>query len=311
MKRNAFTMVEIVIVIVILGIIAGIGANIIAKMYMNYMQARTINYLQTQSSITLEQIAKRLQYRIKDSTIARRVSDNDVRRLSDSQVTDDYSIIQWIGYSNEALLTQGNPGWSGFIDLDNELVTNRTPKTLSTPGSDLSYAANVMKELSYGEVDLTDSTKPAALIFRVPGGNNPNEGYGWDGSDGDIHYILKVYRNSDDVLNINSTLGPDADADNLTIYEQYYLAHSAYAIVPDTAGGDVTNFKLELHYNYEPWNGNKYDDATTKKALLATNVNLFRIRQTGNTIRLKLCLHDNNRSGFGNYIAACKEEVVL
>jgi hypothetical protein len=59
-------------VIVIFGIIATIGAEIISKMYLNYVQARVVNYLQTQSEITLEQVAKRLQYRIKDTIIAKK-----------------------------------------------------------------------------------------------------------------------------------------------------------------------------------------------------------------------------------------------
>ncbi|MDR1461051.1 MAG: prepilin-type N-terminal cleavage/methylation domain-containing protein [Campylobacteraceae bacterium] len=303
MKKNAFTMMEIVIVIVIFGIIASIGANIIAKMYMNYIQSRAINYLQTQSGITLEQIAKRLQYRIKQSTIARKMDEappNNIYYLENSNVDDTFDVIEWIGYSNEAMLTGKTPGWSGFIDLDNIGTVN---PDLTTPGSDLDKAINIMKVLSYDKVDLT--TTSAALIFKNKKDTNPAAGFGWDGNGGNAAYMLKVEKNTANTFKITGDKPSE-------IYEHYYLAHSAYAIVPVNTRSDV-DFDLELRYNYQPWSStvNTYDNADTSKALLATHVNLFRVKQTGNTIRLKLCLHDNNASGFNNYIVACKEEVVL
>ncbi|MDR0408439.1 MAG: type II secretion system GspH family protein [Campylobacteraceae bacterium] len=298
MKRDAFTMVEIVMVIVIFGIISTIGANIIAKMYANYMQSRTVNYLQSQSEIALEQIAKRLQYRIKDSTVARKTTTNTIRRLSSTEVDDTFSVIEWIGYSNEAMLTTGAPGWSGFIDLDS---ADTYSPYLVTPGSDLTSAVNIMKALSNNEVNLTDGGE-AALIFKDKKGNEPEVGYGWDGLGGTADYMLKVKRKDGTTFEITGS-SPGY------IHEHYYLAHSAYALVPIKKSSDV-DFDLELRYNYQPWLGENYED-NAKRALLATNVSLFRAKQVGNTIRLKLCLHDNKLSGFENYVAACKEEVVL
>ncbi|MDR0580441.1 MAG: type II secretion system GspH family protein [Campylobacteraceae bacterium] len=300
MKKNAFTMIEVIMVIVIFGIISTIGANIISKMYMNYMQSRTINYLQTQSAITLEQISKRLQYRIKDSIVARNRGTNDILYLGNSGVDESYDVIEWIGYSNEAMLTGRTPGWSGFIDID-DANTNRP--YLATPGSNLKKAEIIMNALSNGKVNLS-AGKEAALIFKGARSNNQSRDYGWDGNGGNVNYMLKVVRENDQTFKIASTL----PVDEITIYEQYYLAHSAYAIVPE---GDATNFNLNLHYNYKPWLGEEYNDGNTNKVLLATHVNLFRIRQVGNTIRLKLCLHDDRSSGFDNRIVACKEEVVL
>lgn len=308
MGKRAFTMVELVLVIVIFGIIGAIGADIIATMYKNYIQARTINYLQTQSDITLQQIAKRLQYRIKDTAIAYDTDTGAVDRtlqLADSRVEDRHDVIQWIGYSNEALLNAGgNPGWSGFIDL-NSTNTNRILETLSTPGSNLAFAGNIISALTNDAVNL-NAGKEAVLIFK--GAPNPGAGaiagYNWENALGnaDPNYVVLVSRNSDNVFKITAVGGNVTD----TIYEQYYLAHTAYAIVTD---GAETNFKLNLYYNFQPWNGQVYTDGNV--SLLADNVNLFRVRQTGSTIRLKLCLHDDNRSGAGDYIVTCKEEVVL
>ncbi|MDR2080934.1 MAG: prepilin-type N-terminal cleavage/methylation domain-containing protein [Campylobacteraceae bacterium] len=312
MKKRAFTMVELILVIVIFGIIGAIGADIIATMYKNYIQARTINYLQSQSDITLQQIAKRLQYRIKDTAIAYQsgaaVDTNNPLQLSDSRVGDTYDVIEWIGYSNEALLNAGgNPGWSGFVDLDSG-DTSSTGQSLSTPGSNLTFAKDIISTLTNGDIDLT-TNKEAALIFRdAPAlGLNIVEAYNWEkgGGRADPNYIIPVTNDGDNIFDITLV----GIGSNITeaIYEQYYLAHTAYAIVTD---GIDKDFKLNLHYNFQPWAGERYK-TSGNVSLLADNVNLFRVRQTGSTIRLKLCLHDGNKSGAGDFIVTCKEEVVL
>ncbi|MDR1007742.1 MAG: prepilin-type N-terminal cleavage/methylation domain-containing protein [Campylobacteraceae bacterium] len=306
MKKRAFTMVELILVIVIFGIIASIGASMIATMYQNYIYARTVNYLQAQSDITLQQIAKRLQYRIKDTTVALRTDNGDILQLADANVNEDYDVIQWIGYSNEAMLNAGgNPGWSGFIDLDSA-GTSSIGSTLSTPGSDLDFADRIISALTNNDVNMGNGR--VALIFKgIPETIvlNKVEGYNWDSTGIKSDYTVLVSSNGADMFNMVDVNLPSS------IYEQYYLAHTAYAIVPSNlrSGSDI-DLDLELRYNFQPWRiGSTY--VTASSALLATNVNLFRVRQTGSTIRLKLCLHDNMRSGTGDYIVTCKEEVVL
>jgi Tfp pilus assembly protein PilE len=297
-------MVELILVIIIFGIIATIGASMIATMYQNYIRARIINYLQAQSDITLQQIAKRLQYRIKETAVAKISSSPDILPLYNSGVTDKYDVIQWIGYSNEAMLTPivTVPGWSGFIDLNDEINTNSTNKRLSTPGSDLAFANTIISALTNNAV--TMSSGGVALMFKgLPvSAVDPVTGYGWNATVADDDYVVRVTASTNNVFNI---VGDAPD----TIYEQYYLAHTAYAIAPE--GTNPTDFNLTLRYNFQPWLGQRYNDTNTKSALLATNVNLFRIRQVGSTIRLKLCLHDGNNSGIGDYVVTCKEEVVL
>ena len=307
MKKRAFTMIEIIMVLVLFGIIAGIGAEIISKMYKNYIQSRTINYLQSQSNIAVEQIAKRLQYRIKDTTIARiSGAGGDIKTLNDPAVNTNYNVIEWIGYSNEAML--GNtPGWSGFIDLESA-TTSKTPGTLDTPGSNLNDVTTITTALNN---DTAVGT--FALIFkqRPAGFYDPNaqNGYGWRNAGAtDIDYLVPVKIGGATQFNIAIT-GRPAD-----VYEQYYLAHTAYAIhrVANTDDGSNANdnFALALSYNYRPWIADEtYDAAST--AIIAEHVNLFRIKQVGSTIRIKLCLHDNGKSGAAQNLVACKEEVIF
>jgi prepilin-type N-terminal cleavage/methylation domain-containing protein len=297
--RRAFTMLELVMVIVIMGIIASIGADIIASMYSNYLRSRTINRLEAQTEITLEQIAKRLQYRIKESVIARKTGSNPLA-VSDTSVDSTYNILEWIGASNESFLGTPRPGWSGFIDLDSN-ETNKTTSTLKTSESNLTDAANTISALTEGVIDLTGG-KEAALIFKGIAYNMTDFGWG-NPNNIDGSATLKVgVGASIDILTINDTIPTE-------ITEQYALSHTAYAIVPVyEAVPDPTDFNLTLRYNYQPWHNEEYIDGNS--SILAEHVSLFRFKQDESILRLKLCLHDNNETGVGEMIVICKEKVV-
>ena len=296
MKR-AFTMLELVMVIVVLGIIASIGSEIIVSMYSSYLRSRTINSLELQTEVTLEQIAKRLQYRVKESVIARSGEFGTPSILSSSDINETHNILEWIGYSNESFLGTPRPGWSGFIDLDHN-DTNRTNRTLATSESNLTLAADVMSALTNDDINLS-AAKAAGLIFK--GADYNTTSFGWGAATNtNGEAVILVSRQNDTTFHLE-------DAAPNEIYEQYYLSHSAYAIVPV---GDLTNgdFNVTLRYNYQPWYDEESADGTA--SVLAEHASLFRFKQDDNVIRLKLCLHDANLTGVGDRIVICKEKVV-
>jgi hypothetical protein len=292
-------------VIIVLGIVASIGAEIIVKLYDNYMRTRTINALETKTEVALEQIAKRFQYRIKDSTIARRFNDatglaNNILPISSPNLDNTYKIIEWIGYSNESFLGTPRPGWSGFIDMD-DINTSSALGTLKTPDSNLTSAQNIMNVLTRSDVNLT-ANHEAALIFKRPW---DIKDFGWEDNNAnhDDNATLKVIRNTDDIFQIS------ADATPPEIYEQYYLGASAYALVPDNGvAANTRDFNLTLYYNYAPWLGQNYTNGNS--SVLVEHVNLFHFRQDQTLLRFKLCIHDANQTGFGERIVVCKEKVV-
>ena len=290
-------MIELVMVIVVLGIIASIGSDIILNLYNNYIRSRAIYQLEAQTELTLEQIAKRLQYRVKASTIARRAggAGNPIPLAS---ATPAESILEWIGYSNESFIGTPNPGWSGFIDLDHP-QTNRANRTLQTHDSNLAQASAIMNALTGGRVALGAGSE-AALIFHAPY-NMGDFGWGAGNVNADGIATLQVIRGANDLFRVSNDANIPGE-----IAEHYYLAHSAYAIVPVANGAN--NFDLNFHYNYQPWFGNNFTNGAV--ATLAQNVSLFQFKQDDEVIRLKLCLHENNTTGTGDRIAICKEKVV-
>jgi len=305
-KRAAFTLIELVMVIVILGIISMIGTDIIAKMYQGYMHSKIVNDLQQKTELALEMITKRLQYRIKDAVISKDSTDTTKFKLVATDDNHGYDILEWIGYDNEGFLGDYNgstfiPGWSGFIDLYDSANTDEN-KT-STKGSHLSYAKNCVKALSYNSVDLNDSAvnKPSfAMIFKENFFGATPITFGFDPNSNDHNDTYRVYMSGDNELKFKDLL-----ADKY-ISEQYYLSWTAYALVPHGAEDD---FNLTLHYNYRPWDGDNFDDTSTKTSLVAEHVSTFRFTQKGTSLRIKLCIQDGNQTG--TPIGFCKEKAVF
>ncbi len=290
-------MVEMIFVIVILGIVAAIGSKIIAKIYESYIYSRGINTLQSKTELALTQIAKYLSFRIKGSVIARKLPPNDTNITSLSMADGSYKILEWIGYDNEGF--EGNsstPGWSGFVDLASP-YTNKTQ--IYSPGSDLTYAKDTINALSFGDVNLSDSNSSAAIIFSGLPNQFDIKEYGWNDYTGNIHHKY-VFR----VKNIGSNILNFVEQNATTIYEHYKMTWSAYAIVPQ---GNVNDRNLTFYYNYRPWIGEKYSDGNS--STLIEHVSTFRFKQTGETIRLKLCVFNPIGDDFN--MTFCKEKVVF
>jgi len=61
--KKAFTLLEMIIVMVVLGIIANFGVEILVNAYSNYIFTSVQNRLQSQSEAAVNQIANHLQER--------------------------------------------------------------------------------------------------------------------------------------------------------------------------------------------------------------------------------------------------------
>ena len=306
MKR-AFTLLELIIVIVILGIIAMMSFNAIMNIYSNYFQTRTVNELETQTEIALEQISKRLERRIKPSVIARKPSGGFLP-LNDSRVNlnSGYEILEFIPYAyeifNDVPSASNKAGrYSGYADL-----AKSSPATgLISPGSNFSTeVVETIKDLTCkddasGCVDFKDKNGGVVAIFS------------------DVYYDVQNSFGYKDNLNLDiakvGVKGIDGDTleisgfANKQISEQYHLAYTANAIVPEqsTDPKDTANgvFDLNLYYDYRPWMGQGYKNG--EKATLAKNVTRFVFIEKNGVIVLKLCMRAKNSE-----ITICKSKAV-
>lgn len=309
MKR-AFTLLELVVVIVVLGIIAMMSFNAIMNIYSNYFQTRTVNELETQTEIALEQISKRLEHRIKPSVIARK-TDGAFLALNDSGVNLDakYEILEFIPYAYEIFndVPSGNKAgrYSGYVDL-----AKSSPATgLISPGSN--FSTGVVETIK--DITCRNETRDATCVdFENKDGGvvaifsdvyyNVQDSFGYKGDITKLD-IAKV--------GVKSTDGNTLEIsgfDGKQISEQYHLAYTANAIVPEQSADpkDAANgvFDLNLYYDYRPWMGEKYKK-NGEKATLAKNVTRFVFTEKNGVIVLKLCMRAKNSE-----ITICKSKAV-
>ena len=342
MKRG-FTLIELVFVIVVLGIISMFGADLYTKIYKSYVHVRAVNQLEARTQNAMMLITNRLEDRIKSSTIGRELSSNEFVPISD--LTDPrYDILEWIGQSVETRnINQRNPGWSGFMSMSQlrdstwkadadkgdagYIADTRAAFNMVSLGSNFPQVARIVQNLRATAYNTPSNNTQVAVIFRVVTNDaSPTSvdiGYGYDRAvraNGRNRVLIAVGTPSaagsgsiqGETITINQYPFNPNNANSQEFSEQYYIAHSAYAIVPDLGGRDSIvymrdnagnvlskNFDLVLKYNYRPWStvandANSYNIASS--ALLAEDVSLFRFKDDNGAVALKLCMRDDGRN---------------
>ncbi|MDD2358478.1 MAG: prepilin-type N-terminal cleavage/methylation domain-containing protein [Thiovulaceae bacterium] len=227
MRRKAFTMIELIFVIVVIGIIAKFGVEFLIQAYNGYIFSAVQNKLQTQTETALEQIANRLQYRIKSSIIVRDDNNNNFannfRSLANANNLGHETILEWVGYDIDGLRGNWNgtmyvPTWSGFIDL----AGSTPPDTILSPMTQDTNITTMINALSGNPLI---GVAQSAIFFI--GGNSDINGFGWDGNAiTDQSKIIHPIHAAGS--NITPAVGSFSGVD---IYEYYQLAWTAYALV--------------------------------------------------------------------------------
>ena len=208
----AFTLLELIFVIVILGIVASLGSEMIAKVYSQYIVQRAQYRATLKTELAATQIANRLRYAI-PGTIIRIDSSDGLMETMDEAMTrsgDAYDIHQWVGYDGDSFEATDKPGWSGFCD-----VNSSSKSSIKTPGSKLSTTNTIKGNLG--------SANNFAIFF-------PYDTTSYFGSGTTDTIVL--------------------DNNTSHIVEHYKLARTSYVLdpFPNTEGRD----DLYLYYNFSP-----------------------------------------------------------
>ncbi len=252
-NRLAFSMLELVFVIVILGIVASIGAEVIAKVYESYIVQRAHHRASIKTQLALNQITNRLRYAIPSTVTRKLTKDGGYEFLSEDMNLDStgegYTVLQWVAYDGDSFeaitSTSRRPGWSGFCDIN---AATPPVSVLSTPGSNFTLTNTIQANLG--------GSGRFAIYFP----NDPVAHYG---------------TGSDDTITLDN---------NITrIVERYKLAWTSYALV-------VENGDLILYYDFDPTIGT---NTVGSSSLLLKNVTNFKFKGRGQTIRIKLCVEEN------------------
>jgi hypothetical protein len=289
-------MIELIFVIVVMGILAKFGVEFLARAYESFIFSSTNNHLQSKSATAVEFVANRLQYRIKDSVVVRANEAANITALSSVTPGAKYLVLEWIAADIDGFRGNSVPFWSGIIDLDVGVDTGASAY-LQSPATDTSLASGLISKLAHA----SGTTINDAALYFIGSDTNIN-GFGWDGAITDQTAVMHPI-NSD--VNTSLFVANGGTFAGTVIHEYYKLAWTANAIVikEDTVNDKHT---LWFHYDYQPWNGDRFDDATTKRSVLMEDVSTFQAMAIGSIIKIQVC----TKSDLVEEYSLCKEKTI-
>ena len=315
MKKNGFTLLEIIFVIVISAILSLGAFKAMEMLYLRSAKAKAITDMTLRSQIVLDQIGVFLYDRVPNSVIGYKPSDNSCEAIT--ELTTSKPILEWLATMDDNLT---NREYDGFVDIG--LSDNNSSGDgywLSAPNIDKTIDDNDKLNLIFAGSFDEGSTRVKAC----------KGAFGWHKNDSNLSFDIKI----DDDNNI--TLTDDNDSQPKYIYEKYYLTQTAYAVArgEDLNESDINgdtdgkcnyntsklkdfNNTLFLFYNYKPYRnketfcGDNSSGGTRKGdvSILATDVTAFEAIYVNETIRINL---DMNRSIRGSTAVHISKQKVI
>lgn len=304
---KAFTMIELIFVIVIMGIIGKFGVEFLAQSYSTFIHSKINSDLQANSATAVEFIGARLQHRIKASTIAR--EDNyDFTPLRDYANTT-ANILEWIGSDVDGFRGTSNPLWSGVIDLDLSIANANS--LLISPTTDTTQVNTLIQTLSNSGTTVND----AAIYFVDPDALVSE--WGWDGNTSkfDTQQNISIHPIKNDPGAVQNFLPVDSSSNANTFaglglfgFEFYQLAWTAYAVGITDWNATTGSGTLKLWYDYQPWKGERYD-VNTKSETIMEDVSSFRFIARESLVKIQVCV--KSRLLANEVHSICKEKTIF
>jgi len=260
LMRPAFTMIELLFVIVILGIVGGMTMEAVRGYYEGVYRSGEVTKRIADADHILEVTSKYFENALGDSIV--NIDAPDVGTAChgsvDGNSTVDYT-IGFIGVDVEAMRgTGGVSGWSEDTQAPAALITGGYSSNLINPDANYTVANSVISARSGGALGIANSVifdhesfgEPACTRFGFTTGGL-NEGY----------HTFAVFDDTTLTLNATNTASNGA---------RKYLLSSAYAFGVNNAG------EFAMWSGFRPWAGQLYTAGT--KSILGQNVAHFYIR---------------------------------
>lgn len=282
-NRHAFTMIELLFVIIILGIVGTLAIESLRQYYDGIYRAGEYSKRVAQADHILEQAAHYFENAIADSII--RLDKNNATfgsecdGVPDSDDTDDYTIA-FVSIDEEGLQgywdgTRWRPGWTGQVRNIGTL--------LNAPDSNFT-ALNQMGALA--------STSNPVAIFRSDGlsdGVDTCHRFGWapSANTNDVYRTVQTGTTiTDNNLTINGILSFDGQS------RRAYMLRTGYAF-------RAKDGNFSMYSGFQPWNNEHYnsgqssllsDANVTHFTILYNNTNTSSNSNIGNIYTLKVCI---------------------
>ena len=304
MKLRAFTLVEMIMVIVILGILSAGTFVSLKHLYLRVAKSKALSELSLDSQIIVNQISSLLYDRVPSSVIG--YDDNTSTFESIYSLSSTYHVLEWIGVGVESF-KRGD--YSGFVDLDD---SNASSRTIVSPDTNVALLAQSTQK-KFGITNNIFIDDIVSVVFAgtfddgsIVYSSDFNSSFGWHGNSANRVFGISNISNG---KNIVLKTKPNE------IYEKYYIVDSAYAIA---RGADINcrsdaneTDTLYLFYDYRPWKGESFcvdADVTT----LSKEVSGFEIDLLNGSIFFNLTMQRNvPKRANDNSVVISKQKVVF
>lgn len=327
MNQKAFTMIELVVVIVILAIVSAVGVQVINFTYEQKVRTQILNDLEMQSQVAIDYISKNTKNAIRNSIrIKKDYASNCVNTTECKFVYNisndfkDYKVLEW---ANIDIDTKRQGYWDGI---------NRTKCVIAqslradTGANGVSKGFNDDKLNKANCFSGNDEGQFLCFAFRQDA-RTCNE-YMLDKP----HYNKGIYFLGDNITNSNAFIENDLlnfEVSNTSDSKIYFNTNvknftitNAYVLVDRINGIKLDKDKLKFYtlvWDKDIWNktSKKAIAKPSEEIILASNVKSFSIQSLGNSLAFSLCLESKKEisiSLFGakkTKISVCKSGVML
>lgn len=312
MNRKAFTMIELLFVIVIMGIVGGLALEAIRQYYEGVYRTQTIAKRVAEADHILDLMAKRFENTI-DQSITLFDKDDDTMAgncISEFPNDDasDYTVVM-LSIDRDSQNTQyysNNTGWSEKIRVDD---TNSS--IVYSNDANYTFADSVIKQKYFNQ---SGRGLVGSALYNSKGiVDTCRDFYGAD---------LGAYFEITDMLDSNKKLGiHNYSLKDLHFPDMDVARKSAYVIDTALAFRVMDDGRLLMFSNFRPWKGELYKNG--KQTLLGTDVASIFVSfdkkntrfnlETGTSWKLKVCmrgLDENLSTTDESAIAICRERSV-
>ena len=339
--RKSFTLIELIVVMIIMGILATIAVEILLKVSQNYVISKAQNRIAFEEDLIINKIGAKFENRLPNSVIATEcnVTNNDCIKgnvkdfISIKQLTPQnaskYPVVEWLAKDFYAKRGEWNsdlkkviPGWSSFVDLKKTERNANDDYNITIPYSKMSIIqeidGNWTEAWGIDGYDNVFENNLSTLIFSGPDGrgafNDINHSYGWYetlDSDNKAQKVFAIVKDDINTTLNNATIRVKTidDTNDTTVYEGFFIVSGAQAIVP-VYNVNSDDYNLTFIQNYYPWKKQNYMDGN--RSLLATHVVQFKFKEEGGRMVIYLCIQDPEIDvGDGEKLTICKQKVIF
>lgn len=315
--RRAFTMIELIMVIVILGIVGMITVEVLAQAYKGAFYQQKY----AEREVELERVLTIIEKRLKDALVDSIVLQQDdgaaityCNPISTQDSNTDYSAA-FIVTDRDSLngLWNGTRFQNGWSEQGAVSVVG-VNTVLNSPDANFTIANTIISAVYTGKTILD------AAIYRYPMISNVCTDFGWTGGTSAALDVVTQFNP------LTSTQVQLSGLAGLNTQQNYRLASSAIAFKRLSGpAGNTGDGNLTMYSNFRPWEGQNYLAGTA--SVVSEHVSHFAIRMDSGTAhsivgnpslngafyRINVCMKvvsDTNDTNNNSVDQICKEKSV-